>query len=341
VQGIKFTDNVIADPDLASACSDATLLVFVLPHQFLGKLCPQMTTMADGCRCISLIKGIEFDESGPILISNMIKEAMGGMDVSVLMGANVANEVAKDEFCESTVGYTNEENGGVWQRLLDCGTFRVGSINDVAGVELCGALKNVVALGAGFCDGLGFGGNTKAAIIRIGLKETIKFAKMFFDGVKDDTFLESCGLADLVTTCYGGRNRKCAEAFAKKEGDWDALEKKMLNGQKLQGTITAKDVMVVLREKGLVNEFPLFSRIHEIAFEGKPAETLIEVRVPRRRRTAPILPYRSNVACIPLRGSCERAEAHAGVASKPLGHIYTPPSLHSLPRVRYTSAEYD
>ena len=143
--------------------------------------------------------------------------------------------------------------------------------------QLCGALKNVVALGAGFCDGLGFGGNTKAAIIRIGLKETAKFAKMFFKGVKDDTFMESCGLADLVTTCFGGRNRKCAEAFAKKEGDWDALEQKMLNGQKLQGTITAKDVMVVLRSKGLVEEFPLFSRIHEIAFEGKPAETLIEV----------------------------------------------------------------
>jgi len=92
-QGIKFTDNVVADPDLASACTDATLLVFVLPHQFLGRICPQMTTMAKGCRCISLIKGIEFGESGPILISNMIKDAMGGMDVSVLMGANVANEV--------------------------------------------------------------------------------------------------------------------------------------------------------------------------------------------------------------------------------------------------------
>lgn len=93
LQGIKFTDNVVADPDLASACTDATLLVFVLPHQFLGRICPQMTTMAKGCRAISLIKGIEFGESGPILISNMIKDAMNGMDVSVLMGANVANEV--------------------------------------------------------------------------------------------------------------------------------------------------------------------------------------------------------------------------------------------------------
>jgi len=275
--GIKFTENVVADPDLTNACTDATLLVFVLPHQFLGRICPQMTTMAKGARALSLIKGIEFEEGGPILISNMIKDAMSGMDVSVLMGANVANEVARDDFCESTVGFANPKNGEVWQRLLDCPTFRVGKINDVAGVELCGALKNVVALGAGFCDGLGMGGNTKAAIIRIGLKETIKFAKMFFNGIQDDTFLESCGLADLVTTCFGGRNRKCAEAFAKGEGTWDEIEAKLLNGQKLQGTITAKDVATVLTSKGKEAEFPLFMRIHEIAFEGKPVSSIIDL----------------------------------------------------------------
>jgi len=274
---IKFTENVVADPDLASAVSGATMLVFVLPHQFLGRICPQMTTIAPNCRAISLIKGIEFGEAGPILISSIIKEAMGGMDVSVLMGANVANEVARDEFCESTVGYADKSNGESFQRLLDCPTFRIGTTNDVAGTELCGALKNVVALGAGFCDGLGLGGNTKAAIIRIGLKETMKFAKMFFSGVQDDTFLESCGLADLVTTCFGGRNRKCAEAFAKGEGTWEDIEAAKLNGQKLQGTITSKDVAVVLKSKKVQAEFPLFTRIHEIAYEGKAPSTIVEL----------------------------------------------------------------
>ena len=272
--GIKFTENVIADPDVTSAVKDATMLVFVMPHQFLARTCPKITGMAPGCRAVSLIKGIEFEEEGPLLISKMIKDEMGGMDVSVLMGANVANEVAQDEFCESTVGYSDEANGAAFVRLFDCPTFRVGSINDVAGTELCGALKNVVALGAGFCDGLGLGGNTKAAIIRIGLAETAKFAKMFFDGIKDETFMESCGLADLVTTCFGGRNRKCAEAFAKGEGDWEKIEADLLNGQKLQGTITAKDVSTVLKAKGLEAEFPLFTRINAIAFEGMPASEI-------------------------------------------------------------------
>merc|ERR1711998_528181 len=101
------------------------------------------------------------------------------------------------------------ENGELFRLAFDDPALKVGTVQDTVGVELCGALKNIVAIGAGFCDGLGYGGNTKAAIIRIGLKGMVKFCKTFYPtaGISDDTFLESCGVADLITTCCGRRER--------------------------------------------------------------------------------------------------------------------------------------
>lgn len=89
----------------------------------------------------------------------------------------------------------------------------------------------------------------QAAIIRLGLVEMRQFAHRVYGDhdVKDETFFESCGVADLITTCFGGRNRRCAEAFVKTGKDWNALEEEMLNGQKLQGTLTAKEVYEVLK----------------------------------------------------------------------------------------------
>ena len=137
----------------------------------------------------------------------------------------------------------------------------------------------MVALGAGFCDGLGLGGNTKAAIVRIGLGEMERFCGDFFSGVQSRTFFQSCGIADLITTCYGGRNRKCAAAFAAGAGgrSWAEIERDLLNGQKLQGTITCEDVMTCLVARGRVGHYPLFARIHEIAFQGKPPQSIVDL----------------------------------------------------------------
>merc|ERR1719258_785862 len=255
--GIPLPPNIVASPDVKTCVTGATMMVFVIPHNFLAPIVPKMEgAFAPGAVGISLIKGIEFKDSKPILISDLLAAEMAKaegapkVDMSVLMGANVANEVAKGDFAEATVGCTDLAIGEKWVKVFNTPDFKVDPVMDVAGAELCGALKNVVALGAGFCDGLGFGGNTKAAIIRVGLKEMQKFCEAFYGDrkIKQDTFLESCGLADLITTCFGGRNRKCADIFAKcqKEGtpkEWDTIETEELNGQKLQGTGTAKDVM--------------------------------------------------------------------------------------------------
>ncbi|KAL1519219.1 hypothetical protein AB1Y20_003478 [Prymnesium parvum] len=294
--GIPLPPNIIAQPDIHKAVSGATMMVFVIPHNFLAPIVPKMEgAFAKNAIGISLIKGIEFErEAGkekPILISDLLKAEMKKgiyedweVEMSVLMGANVANEVAKGDFAEATIGCPKKEDGEKWVKLFDTPDFKVNAIEDVAGAELCGAMKNVVALGAGFSDGLGYGGNTKAAIIRIGLKEMQKFCEVFYGDrkIKNETFLESCGVADLVTTCFGGRNRKCAEKFvtyklAGSDKGWDVIEAEELNGQKLQGTGTCVDVMKAIKSLGKEKEFPLFAKIHGIAFEGHDPKTLVNI----------------------------------------------------------------
>ncbi|XP_051119890.1 glycerol-3-phosphate dehydrogenase [NAD(+)]-like isoform X2 [Andrographis paniculata] len=277
--GIKLGKNVVADPDLESAVRDANMLVFVTPHQFMEGICKRLAgKIRDDAEAISLIKGMEVKREGPCMISSLITELLG-INCCVLMGANIANEIAVEKFSEATVGYRrSRETAAKWVQLFNHPYFMVSAVEDVEGVELCGTLKNVVALAAGFVDGLEMGNNTKAAIMRIGLREMKAFSKLLFPSVKDSTFFESCGVADLITTCLGGRNRKCAEAFARNGGkrSLDELEAEMLQGQKLQGVSTAKEVYEVLNHRGWLELFPLFKTVHEICIGRLPPTAVVE-----------------------------------------------------------------
>ena len=274
--GIPLPSNVVAIPDLTQAACDAHVLVFVLPHQFLGKVCETLKgKLTPQCIGISLIKGMEVKQAKPVLMSQFIQESLG-INVSVLMGANIATEVAQQQFCESTLGCANDQDAALFIPLFNSHYFRVNCVKDVHGVELCGALKNVVALGAGFCDGLGMGSNTKAAVMRRGLMEMKKLTALMVGKVHDATYLESCGVADLITTCYGGRNHKCAVAFAKTKESFESLEASLLGGQKLQGTLTAKDVYEVISKLNCQEDFPLFVTVYRTVFENYPVEKFID-----------------------------------------------------------------
>ncbi len=351
--GIKLPDNVVANPDPASAAKGADLLIFVLPHQvslrrrqfatrfgetsiglreltgtcafalqFIEGVCRQLKgKIQPNARALSMIKGVDV-KNGEIRIFADVIEDILGCKCAALSGANIANEgkstghtamrpqlthcpplpVAEDKFSETTIGHRagDVESAELFHKVFDTPNFRVGMIEDVAGVSLCGALKNVVAIAAGFCDGLGWGSNAKgeprlhsqpmtcdhtgtaahvllpltAAIMRIGLMEMKRFSEEFFDGVKPETFTEtSAGVADLITTCFGGRNRKCAEAFVKTGKPFDTLERELLNGQKLQGTETAREVHEFLKARDKVDDYPLFRAVYSIAYEGvKPRD---------------------------------------------------------------------
>jgi len=180
------------------------------------------------------------------------------------------------------LGYSTQpgsfENARLLRAAFHCRSFRVTPIQDIPGVELCGGLKNVVALAAGFCDGLGFGSNTKAAIMRVGLDEMKLFIRFFYPETKDQTFMESCGVADLITTCFSGRNRKCAEAYAQAGGSraWADIEAELLNGQKLQGTLTAEEIWPVIQYHKLCARLPLLTATCQIALEGRAVASLVD-----------------------------------------------------------------
>lgn len=306
--GYKLPPNIAAVPDVQEACDGATLLIFVLPHQFLSREFLNSVREAidpSACRGVSLIKSLGFDPDRkvPTRVSQTISEAIGSdFSCGVLMGANVAGEVAAGQLSESTLACRFDDRADgttAWdertRRIFHRDeTFRVQHTTDVAGTEACGALKNIVALGAGFVDGLDLGGNTKAALLRVGLHEMANFCKLYFDGVRDDTFTQSCGMADLITTCYGGRNRRCAEEFARRrltgesEVDhattnkdqcrrlWHEIEEELLKGQKLQGTHTTQDAYAALESSGELDRFPLMRSIYDVAFDGKPVETVLD-----------------------------------------------------------------
>lgn len=262
--GHIIPSNVVAVTDVIEASKDADILIFVLPHQFIRGICNQLAgKIKPTAIAVSLIKGIDASSGGIKLISDVIADILK-INCSVLMGANLAPEVARENYCEATIGSKEASDGQLLKQCLQASYFRLVVVDDYNTVELCGALKNVVAVGAGVVDGLGYGDNTKAAVIRLGLMEMIKFIEVQYPGSKRDTFLESCGIADLITTCYGGRNRRVAEAMAKTGKTIAELEIEMLNGQSLQGPPTAAEINLVLKAKGEEERFPMFTAVHKM-----------------------------------------------------------------------------
>jgi len=264
--GVDIGENIIACPDLIETVKDADIICICTPHQFVHRICVQMQgKVKPSAIALSLTKGMRIRAEGPQLVSAMVRSKLG-IDCSVLMGPNIAEEVAAEKLCEATIGYRVVESARVLQKLFERPHFQVACVPDVEGCEIYGTLKNIVALSAGFVDGLGCGANTKAVIMRVGLSEMQRFAKALYPSVRDETLMEACGMADLIATCFGGRNRRVAEAFTKEQGkrSFTELEADLLNGQKLQGVLTSDEVQSVLVARGWIQQYPLFAVVNDI-----------------------------------------------------------------------------
>lgn len=278
--GVPLPHNVLAIPDIAEAATDCDFYVFVTPHQFLKmpNMLPLMVGKPlPGATGLSCVKGVSIVDDH-IELGTELVESVLGIPCGSLMGANIANDIAKEQFCESSIAFTEESLGYAWYNLINNKYYRIKVINDLYLQQLCGTLKNIVAMGGGFIDGLQMGQSTKAAIIRIGIEEMYKFAAWYYPdkNIRLETMLETCGVGDVVATAYGGRNRRCAEAFVKTGKDFQTIEKELLDGQKLQGNIAAAEVFKLLKIRNAVKDFPLFSTIALIAAQKIPPVAILD-----------------------------------------------------------------
>jgi len=307
---IALPSNVVANPSLQDAVKDATVLIFNFPHDFIHGILKQMKGhILPYARGISCIKGVTVTDNNIELICEHIGDTLG-IYCGALSGANIASEIANEEWCETTIAYntppcdiraTNGDSNGngtsngnsehkdsrgqvsktklvplpqeyppldheEFYKLFSRPYFTVSMVSDVVGVSLGGALKNIVAIACGFVEGHGWNMTAKTAVMRRGMLEIIAFAREFFpDTIQEKTLWEeSAGWGDMIVSCTAARNWRYSKMAVERGVSVQEIERTELNGQKLQGISTSREVSSFLRAKGLEEHYPLFKAVELI-----------------------------------------------------------------------------
>ena len=247
----------------------ATLAVIALPSRAISTEAPRIAAaLPAGCGVRSLTKGLEPGTGR--LLSAVWRDALGpGVPFAVLSGPNHAEEIAAGQPAAAVVS-GDLALAELVQATVSGPAFRVYVNGDLAGVELCGAAKNVIALAAGMSDGLGLGDNAKAALITRGLAEMSRLGAS--SGCNDATFRGLAGMGDLVATCTSrhSRNRRAGELIAT---GTPADQVEAVIGQTVEGLATVRSLLA--RAEGVGVELPISAQVAAAAFEGRsPAECL-------------------------------------------------------------------
>jgi glycerol-3-phosphate dehydrogenase (NAD(P)+) len=261
--GVALPERIDVTDQAERAAKDADLLVVAIPSAFLRstllRLAPSLPAQVP---VLSVVKGIENRTFARP--SQIVLEVLGQRSVAVLSGPGHAEELARG-LPASLVVAGEDEALNVWTRdALSGGALRVYLNPDLLGVELGGALKNILGIAAGICDGLGFGDNAKAALLTRGLVEISRFGTRL--GAHASTFFGLAGVGDLITTCYSrfGRNRRVGERIGQGESPAQILGDMV---DVAEGVFTTQSVHNQAREHGI--EMPITGEVYQILFEGK------------------------------------------------------------------------
>ena len=271
--GIKFPDEIILTSDINSALEDKDIVVIAIPSQYLRKVLEQIKNFDAKTIFVSLVKGIE--ENTFFRMSEVAKDVLGKIspvNITALSGPSIAIEVANG-IPTTIVCAGSHENTKKVQDIFMGMNLRVYTNTDIVGVELGGALKNIIALACGISDGLGYGDNTKSALITRGLVEMSRLGiKM---GAAPLTFAGLAGMGDMIVTCTSkySRNRGVGE----KIGKGQSLDE-VLKGMEMiaEGVWATKSALKLAEKLGV--EMPTTRVVYEVLWEGeKPFEAVGEL----------------------------------------------------------------
>lgn len=267
--GVKLAEDMVFTTDDKEAVEGKDLLVMAVASKFTRSTAARLSKLVvPGQKILNVSKGIEEDTL--MTLSQIIEQEIPQADVAVMSGPSHAEEVGRGVPTTIVVGASTKETAEYIQNLFMNEVFRVYISPDVLGIELGGSLKNVVALAAGTADGLGYGDNTKAALITRGIAEIARLGTAM--GGKYETFCGLTGIGDLIVTCASmhSRNRRAGILIGQgKSMDEAMAEVKMV----VEGVYSAKAAMQ-LAEKYNV-QLPIIEQVNEVLFHGKAADQAV------------------------------------------------------------------
>lgn len=266
---ISLPENIEVTGSLEKCCQGSGFVVMVVPSHGLREVFSSLVPfIADNVKIISAIKGIENDTL--LTMTQVIREILdkdslkGKVEVGVLSGPSFAQEVAAGVPTAVTIGFANIDSAREMQRVFGTETFRVYASQDVTGLEISASFKNIVAIGAGVCEGLGYGLNTRAALITRGLAEMKRFGVAL--NADPDTFSGLSGLGDLVLTCTGNLSRNRTVGIKLGEGkDLKQITSEM--SMVAEGVKTTKSLYDLTTKLGI--EAPILEQVYKIIYQDK------------------------------------------------------------------------
>ncbi|AKL41691.1 MULTISPECIES: NAD(P)H-dependent glycerol-3-phosphate dehydrogenase [Serratia] len=264
---VPFPDTLLLEADLARALAASRDVLVVVPSHVFGDVLRQLKPhLRPDARIVWATKGLEA-ETGRLL-QDVAREALGEtIPLAVLSGPTFAKELAAGLPTAIALAATDAQFADDLQQLLHCGkSFRVYSNPDFIGVQLGGAVKNVIAIGAGMSDGIGFGANARTALITRGLAEMSRLGSAL--GADPSTFMGMAGLGDLVLTCTDNqsRNRRFGIMLGQGKGVQEAQDS---IGQVVEGYRNTKEVLALAQRHGV--EMPITEQIYQVLYCHKDA----------------------------------------------------------------------